>query len=244
MGDGGLRLESVASSAAPALVPRGAAGAACEGLGSGVRRDGRRAWGRCGCPKPSGRARRAKPWGAVAFLLPDLLVPAPRGEGRKEGERPCSARRGANLLTLLGRSRPTLLGKEIAGLPLLTPPRTHSPPHPGRMDAELFANGLNPSSPDEAAGREWEPRRQARTSIAARQNPQVHRGAAAQGGSKLPPRPPLPRGAPSGGRDGGGRRVLSQSKGRAGLRGRGGARNAMQPGGGRLLPRQAPNAEV
>lgn len=59
-------------------------------------------------------------------------------------------------------------------------------------------------------------------------------GAAARGGSKLPPRPPLPRGAPSGGRDGGGRRVLSQSKGRAGLRGRGGARNAMQPGvGGR-----------
>lgn len=54
------------------------------------------------------------------------------------------------------------------------------------------------------------------------------------GGSKLPPRPPLPQGAPSGGRDGGGRRVLSQSKGCAGLRGRGGARNAMQPGvGGR-----------
>lgn len=46
-------------------------------------------------------------------------------------------------------------GKENAGLPLLTPPRTHGPPHTGRTDAELFADGLNPNSPAEAAGR-WE----------------------------------------------------------------------------------------
>lgn len=49
-----------------------------------------------------------------------------------------------------------------------------------------------------------EPWQQTRTSIAAKQNPPVHREVVAQRGSKLPPFPPLPRGAPSRSGDGGG----------------------------------------
>lgn len=106
----------------PGPCAAGSCGCCMRGAGEGVQRDGRRAWGRCRCPKPAGRAGRAKPWGAVAFLLPASPVPAPRGEGRKEGEQP-------------GRKPTYPAGKELAHVPwkgkrrvAFTHPSTHTRP--------------------------------------------------------------------------------------------------------------------
>lgn len=92
MGDGGLHPESMPSSAAP-IPAWGTLGAACEGQGWRIQ-DGwwvrRRAQERC-CH----HGRAPAPGCASAVLgsshlspLPAFLVPAPTGEGRKEGEHP------------------------------------------------------------------------------------------------------------------------------------------------------------
>lgn len=146
-------------------------------------------------------------------LLPASPVPAPKGEGRKEGEHPSwqGSRPGARAQTY-SRSweRASLRSWEgkTNRKPLLTHPNTALLAR-GRVEHGL-CKGFKPQFPgpgcQEAGARvgsRREPRRRMGTSIAAKQNPPARSEGAAQSSSKLPPCPPLPWGTLSRGGDGG-----------------------------------------
>lgn len=139
----------------PPSQPGGAPGAACEGqewvcsagLGAGVKDPGWVVGGeegtgvmlppRQGWESPSSRlcqrgAGKQSPF--FSTLLPALLVPAPKGEGRKEGEQPSwhssHPEPGCKPTCLPGKDPAQVLGRENKQI-ASTHPSEHCAPHPG-----------------------------------------------------------------------------------------------------------------